>query len=122
MFEKLPESLGNVVGYKATGTLSDADYKKLIPELDSLINEKGEIGLLLDFEEFDGWSLKAAFDDFRFAFKHHKKVKKFALVGDKKWEEEMAKLAKIFVFADARFFETSKIEDAWEWLKEGSKE
>ncbi|MBU1118803.1 STAS/SEC14 domain-containing protein [Patescibacteria group bacterium] len=118
MFEKMPESEGNTVGYKAIGKLTDEDYKAIVPELDALVEEHDSISVLFDIESFEGWSLKASFDDLRFVMKHHSDVKKLAIVGDRKWEEEMAKCSKFFISAEIKTFETGEMSQAWEWLKE----
>jgi len=40
-------------------------------------------------------------------------------VGEKKWEEWMAKVCKPFTMAKIQYFDAAKIDDAWKWLKEG---
>ena len=42
MIEVLPESRGNILGIRASGKLTDADYKDvLIPYLEKIIGEQG---------------------------------------------------------------------------------
>ncbi len=82
MFEKLAESTGNVVGYKASGKLTSDDYKTLVPILDRLIEDSGKIRFLLYLEDFHGWEMKAAWDDFVFVLKHRNDIECLAMVGD----------------------------------------
>ena len=72
MIELMPESAGNIVGIRATGTLTGADYEKvLIPRLEELFGEYGRLRILLCMdEEFAGWDLSAAWDDAAFGLTH----------------------------------------------------
>jgi hypothetical protein len=52
MFEKLADSSGNVIGYKAIGTITASDYQKMEPEVKALVEKEGNIHLLIDLSEF----------------------------------------------------------------------
>jgi len=121
MIEKLPQSTDGVFGVRLSGKLTHDDYQKtLIPMFDQAIEKSGKIRVLLDLaEDFRGWELHAAWDDFVFGLKHFNDFEKIALVGDKDWEEWMAKLAKPFTKADVKFFKRPETEEAWKWLAEG---
>jgi len=88
MFEKKPESSGNVVGYKAVGTLTAADYKKLEPEVKALVEKQGNIRMMFDMSEFKWEKVEAWIPDIKFGSEFHKKIDKMAIVGDKTWEIE----------------------------------
>jgi hypothetical protein len=48
MIEFMPEGKGNIVSIRATGTLTGADYEKvLIPRLEELFGEHGRLRVLL---------------------------------------------------------------------------
>jgi hypothetical protein len=119
MFQKLERSSGNVIGFKATGKLTDSDYKNvLIPETRNCIRENGKIRFLWQMEDFHGWKeVKAAWDDLEFGMEINPDVEYIAIVGDKDWEEWMAKFAKPFAKGEVRYFKNSEIEDAWYWLR-----
>jgi hypothetical protein len=116
MFQKLSESSEKVLGFKVSGKLTDEDYKVFVPQIEKIIQEFGRISLLLELDDFHGWDLGAAWDDFKFGMKHSKDFKRVAIVGDKKWEEWMARLAKPFMKAEVKYFEGSQLQEAWEWL------
>ncbi|MBU1167626.1 STAS/SEC14 domain-containing protein [Patescibacteria group bacterium] len=118
MFETMPESAGSIIGVKAKGKLVDRDYKELVPKLEKMIAEMGAINVLMDFEDFDGYSVKATIDDFEFTEKHRSDIKKLALVGNKNWEADMAKCAKWFMDAETKYFDVTEQEEAWKWLQE----
>ena len=62
MIELLPQSQGNVLGFRATGTLSDADYRRtLIPALDAALGPHGRVNIVFVMDDtFEGWDLRAA--------------------------------------------------------------
>jgi hypothetical protein len=116
MFQKLSESSEKILGFKVSGKLTDEDYKAFVPQIEKIIQEFGRISLLLELDDFQSWDLEAAWDDFKFGMKHIKDFNRVAIVGDKKWEEWMAKLAKPFMRAEVKYFDGSQLQDAWEWL------
>ena len=118
MFHKLERSSANVIGFKATGKLTDEDYKtKLIPEIDNCIRENGNIRLLWQMEDFHGWELKAAWDDFEYGVKINDSVDFIALVGENEWEKAMSGLIKPFAKGQVRYFNNNEIDEAWYWLR-----
>lgn len=118
MIEKLDQSSGNVLGFKMSGKLHDEDYKHFVPLLDASIASHGKVRLLAWFDDFHGWDLHALWDDIKFAATHCTKVERIAMVGDKKWEEWMAKIYKPFTLAKVKYFDVADISGAWKWVSE----
>ena len=118
MIQKLDQSSGNVLGYKISGTVSKSDYQELVPEVESLVQQEGNIRLLLDLTEFKGEKVSAWGADFKFGRDYRKKIDKLAIVGDKKWEKWMAKLSEPFFARESEFFQSDNNEDAWTWLQQ----
>ncbi|HUS75365.1 MAG TPA: STAS/SEC14 domain-containing protein [Methanothrix sp.] len=118
MFEKLDESSGNVIGFKAIGTITASDYQKLLPEVRALVEKEGNIRMLYDLSDFKWEKLEAWLPDLKFAMEFHNEIKKMAIVGDKSWEKWMSHLAKPFYARDAKFFHSADIAKAWAWLRE----
>ena len=116
MIKKLSESSGNILGYKVSGDVTKADYDVMLPEVEALVKEEGEICLLIDLTEFRWEKIRAWGADMKFGRDYRKKIKKMAIVGDKKWQEWLTKLAEPFYAIDARFFEGDEITNAWDWL------
>ena len=119
MIETLSSGSPKVIGFKLSGTLHDADYKTFVPAIDAVLAKEGKVRLLAQFHDFHGWDAKALWDDIKFSTTHCTKIDRIALVGEKKWEEWMAKVCKPFSMAKIQYFEAAKIDDAWKWLKEG---
>jgi hypothetical protein len=120
MIEQLPERGGKIFGFKMSGKLHDEDYKKFVPLLDAAIANQGKIRILAQFHDFKGWDLRALWDDIKFSTTHCTKIERIALVGEKKWEEWMAKVCKPFTMAKIRYFDSSDAEAAWKWLGESA--
>ncbi len=93
MFEKLPESSGNVVGYKAVGKLTKSDFEGLEPEVKALVNKEGTIRILFDMAGFKGETAKGWIADYKFGREFHNKIQKLAVVGDTTWEKWLTNLA-----------------------------
>jgi hypothetical protein len=118
MIEQLPRGSGKVVGFKLSGKLHDEDYKTFVPLVDAAIAQQGKVRMLAWFHDFHGWDKHALWDDTKFATTHCTKIERIALVGEKKWEEWMAKVCKPFTMATIKYFDASDIESAWKWLEQ----
>jgi hypothetical protein len=118
MIEQLPQSSGNVLGFRMSGKLHDEDYKTFVPMIDGAVAKYGKVRLLAQFHDFQGWDLHALWDDIKFSTTHCTKIDRIALVGDKKWEQWMAKVCKPFTMAKIRYFDVSEMAAAETWLAE----
>ena len=118
MITALPQSSGKTLGFKMSGKLHDEDYKQFVPTVEAAIKTHGKVRLLAQFEDFHGWDMHAMWDDTKFATKHCAEVERIALVGDKKWEEWMAKVCRPFTLAKLRYFDVKDVNAAWQWVQE----
>jgi hypothetical protein len=118
MIEQLPESSETILGFRMSGKLHAEDYKKFVPVIDEALAKQGKVRLLAQFEDFHGWDLHALWDDIKFATTHCTKIDRIAMVGDKTWEKWMALVCKPFTLAKVRYFDASKLDAAWAWLRE----
>lgn len=117
MIETLPASSDGVLGFRLSGKLHDADYQQFVPAVDAAVARHGKVRLLAEFHDFQGWDMQALWDDIKFSTTHCNKIERIALVGEKTWEAWMAKVCKPFTMAKLEYFDASKIDDAWAWLK-----
>ena len=116
MIEILPESQDNMVCLRAVGKLTDAEYQKLIPELESFLEKHGTARIYCDITEMEGWELAAAWDDFAFGVKHWNDFTKLALLGNQRWEELSVKIGDKLTKADVRYFPEEEKEAALAWI------
>ncbi|MCB0196344.1 MAG: STAS/SEC14 domain-containing protein [Anaerolineae bacterium] len=117
MIEKLDQSSEDVLGFKASGDISKADYETMIPAVEAALQTYETVHMLLDLTEFKGEKAEAWGADLKFGRDYHKKISKMAIVGDKKWEEWLTKVAGPFYAVEAKFYHSAEIDSAWAWLR-----
>jgi len=118
MIEQLQTGSSKVLGFRLSGQLHDEDYQIFVPAVEAGVAAGGKLSLFVQLEDFHGWDLHAAWDDMQFAVKHYSDFERIVMVGDRKWEEWMAKLCKPFTKATVRYFDASEVDAAWAWLRE----
>jgi hypothetical protein len=84
--------------------------------VDGVLKTHDKVRLLALFQDFHGWDAHALWDDITFAAGHFSKFERIALVGDKKWEEWMAKVCKPFTAATVKYFDATELDTAWAWV------
>jgi len=119
MIEQLQTDSSRIVAVTLSGKLHDDDYKRFVPLVDAAIAEAGRIRLLARFEDFHGWDLHAAWDDFKFGVARYNAFERIAMVGDRSWQEWMARFCRPFTAAEVRYFDRTEADAAWAWVGEG---
>ena len=119
MLQFLPVFEGNTIAIRASGKLTHEDYQAFLPKLEEQIKELGKVSVLLELDNFSGWDIEAAKDDFHFGMQHQEDIIRFAIVGDKAWERWMTLMVKPFMPSGSiRFFTREELQEAWDWLRE----
>jgi hypothetical protein len=118
MIEILSGLPAHTVGFKLSGKLHDWDYKQFVPVVDAEIAKEGKVNILAQFHDFQGWDAKALWDDIKFSTTHCTKINRIALVGEKKWQQWMAKVCKPFTMAKIQYFDAANFNDALKWLSQ----
>lgn len=119
MIEIMKESAGNVVGIRATGMLTTADYDQvLVPKLVELSQTFDALRALFYMDrDFKGWDLSAAWANTKLDFRFRGHLEKVAIVGAPAWEEWCVRGAGLVMKGELRTFRAEQIEDAWAWVK-----
>lgn len=99
------------------GKLSHEDYQVIVPMLENALAgiDAPDIKMLVECRHFEGWELRAAWDDFKLGLKHNRQFSRIAIVGDKPWEKAVARVGSWFMHGDMKFFEDTA--DAIRWLE-----
>jgi hypothetical protein len=118
MLQILGQTEGNLIATRATGNLTEADYDKLLPLLNNIVEKHKKIRWYFEMEGFEGWKPKAFWEDLKFDVQHANKFEKVAMVGDEKWEDWMTDLMKPFTSAEVKFFDLEEKEIAKKWIKQ----
>ena len=111
-----------VVGVKLSGKLHDEDYRQFVPTMETILTAEGKVRLFIQLEDFHGWDLHAAWDDFLFSLNHYSDFERIAMVGNGKWEKWMASFFKPFTQAKVKYFDRSEVDSAWTWLRENDED
>ena len=103
---------------KINSTLTHDDYEMMTQMLKSSIDgvSKPEVRVLMDATEFNGWELRAAFDDFVFGMEFRGIFTKLAFIGTETWEKHGINVGNWFISDKVKFFK-SKYE-AYIWINE----
>jgi hypothetical protein len=101
---------------KIAGRLTHDDYNTLIPILEGALQEvqSPSINALVDITLLEGWELRAAWDDLKLGLRHGSEFRRIAIVGNKKWEEIMAKVGSWFIAGEIKYYEDEL--SAYRWL------
>ncbi|MBB3167372.1 STAS/SEC14 domain-containing protein [Simiduia aestuariiviva] len=102
---------------RAYGKLTHEDYEVITPLLDAALSNVPEesVDVLMDITEFEGWELRAAWDDVQLALAHGRHFRKIAILGVDGWQSLTAAVARWFVSGEVAFF--TERSAALIWLK-----
>jgi len=113
------QRVGNTffLSLKAVGTLTHEDYEMITPIIDSSLEsiKNPKVKAFIDITEFEGWELRAAWDDFKIGLQHGNEFVKIAIYGNKNWQEVAAKISSWFVAGEIKSFIDE--EEALSWLQ-----
>jgi hypothetical protein len=107
---------GKVLEVAVSGKLTHDDYRQFVPAFERLAKQHGKIRVLFEMTDFHGWDMAALWDDIKFDVKHFSDIDRLAMVGEKRWEQGMARFCRPFTTATVRYFDHGHIEDARQWL------
>lgn len=106
------------ITFRIVGKLTHDDYAAITPMIAAALSsvEDPKANVLIDATEFEGWELRAAWDDFKLGLKHGSDFYKIAIVGDKRWQQWAAKIGSWFISGEAKHFDNHT--DALSWLND----
>jgi hypothetical protein len=119
MIEQLNTGSETILSFQMKGRLRDEDYRKFVPIVEEAVKSQGKVRLLAQFQDFHGWDVFALWDEIKFAALHCFDIERIALIGDRRWEKWMARFCKPFTRARVRYFDSSQVDAAKNWLQEG---
>lgn len=120
MIEVMPESNATMLAVRATGMVTAEDYTEVwIPALQKVIRENGKGRCLLYMDDnFEGWELKAMWEDAKFGFAHRNDFEKLAVVGGPSWVEWGTKVASALISGEVKTYNEQELTDALKWAAE----
>ena len=118
MLEQLETGIPDIVCFRLSGKMLDADHQVLAPCIEDVLQREGSVRLLAELEDFHGWDWQAAWREFRFGARHYHDIRRIAMVGNCKREEYLVGLIRPFTRAEVRYFDKDKMNAAWYWLQD----
>jgi hypothetical protein len=113
---EIDDSNPKYLAIRLSGKLTAADYETFVPQVESIVKERGSIRILMTMQDFHGWELAAAWEDTKFGLRHFRDIERLAMVGEKKWQHGMAVFCKPFTKAEIRYFDAGAAKEAESWI------
>jgi len=122
MIEYDLDTAHSILLVRPESALSKDDFVQLAKAVDPQIEASGDlVGLIINARAFPGWdSFGTMVTHFRFVRDHQKHIKKVAVVTDSHLGDIAEHLASHFVSAKIRHFPAGQIEQARQWIINGS--
>ncbi|MDT8447960.1 MAG: STAS/SEC14 domain-containing protein [bacterium] len=117
MYEFLPQTEGNLAGVRIHGKLSREDIEAIVKRLEGMIDQSGQLRLLVHLDHWKGAELMAFAEDMMFLLRHIKDLIALAVVGDHAWEKWWLELGGLMVKARTKYFEADEMQQAWHWIQ-----
>jgi len=104
------------IGLRASGKVSEEDYRDvLVPTINAAM-ERGKVRLLFVLEDEADYERGAVWADTKMWFKNLKGWERLAIVSDADWLENAVKAFGWLMPGEVKVFESDDVRDAKQWL------
>ena len=110
----LDRTTKNFVAIEIIGSLESRELQQLEPEIEAVIEQYGEVNILVILRDFRGYHLVNLWDDMKLGTRYLDKVNRVAIAGHENWERLVSSILQPL---GIRYFDISHVEDAWQWVK-----
>lgn len=117
MIEILPETGGNLIAVKMSGTVTEEQQEPYFARAEAIFDSDRVENLFLDWSELDGWGQGARSAGTWFGMHHRALIGRIAIVAPDKWDDEALRIADIFNAATVRRFAPADRSLAMEWVR-----
>jgi hypothetical protein len=118
-------SSGNVVAMELFGKLTHEDYASIVTFLAQVIKKYKLIRILIELQNFEGWSGIATLDDIVFVFRYSTHIERMAFLVHAQ-QDKLALLVDLpfgrALGGNVKYFHEKYREDAWKWVCDGAKD
>ncbi|HMT27699.1 MAG TPA: STAS/SEC14 domain-containing protein [Bacteroidia bacterium] len=120
MIQHLKELPENIVGFKATGEITENDFKQIVmPKVKELIDKTDQLNYLLVLETpLNNFTLGAWVQDAMMGLKHLTKWKRAAIVSDVDAIRAFTNIFSYFIPGEFKGFEHKDLQLAIDWVGE----
>ncbi len=114
----MPETTDRVLCVQVDRIISEIGYKEnFLPRLGKMIEQYGEIRLLVNYLKFEGWENDAAKEDMFSSVFLGRKVNKLAFVNTPESEIFRRTMIEENISGETKFFSEEQLQNALEWVK-----
>src|SRR5690349_5018616 len=118
MLELLPASEGNVVCFRAVGTLTESDYAEVfVPAMVEALSRFPSFRLYADLSRLLGWDEATSWETGSLLHTNLSKFEKAAIVGGPSWAGLALVLRESLPPGDYEFFKDGNQQTALNWVK-----
>ena len=120
MLEPIHDLPSNVLGFRAEGEVTGADYETtLIPAIEEILARHKSVRFLYHLgDEFSGFDAKALWDDAKVGLEHFSAWERVAVVTDVVWVHMAVTAFRFVMPGQVRVYSNSQLQDAKLWLSE----
>jgi hypothetical protein len=120
MLELLQGLPDNVMALRGIGEVTANDYKTvLVPAVEEKLGKHKQIRLLYVLgNDFEKYSLPAAWEDTKVGMKHFTSWDRIGIVADVDWVKHAVKVIGFAMPCEVRLFDNAELEEARQWISE----
>ncbi len=117
MYRRFDDGNSQVLAYRLSGKVTDDEVEEIKRELSQVVDTRGKARLLVELGDLAAPEPSAVWEDLKATPTYVKDVERFAIVGDRRWHEWAAALSDKLTAADSEFFESARLDEAWDWIR-----
>ena len=106
----------NIVEITIEGKITEADFDRLIEQVQADFKKHGKLRILEEIRSFEGIDPIALWKDLKFGLPHLNDITHVAVVTDTKWMQTFSTAIDSVLAAEVKAFDLSQIEEARKWL------
>lgn len=106
----------NLIAAKLEGKISKSDVEKIHPLIHKIAENEKKADFYFEMHNFHGYDLQGLLADLKVDASHLSDYGKMAFVGEKKWQEWVAKATDFFTSSEVKFFDLKDKEEALIWI------
>jgi hypothetical protein len=118
MFELMKSLPKNILGVRASGTLTSEDYSTVLEPAFEELHKKGQkVACLAVFDEtYDGFTPGAMWSDFQLGVHYMNQITKGAVVTNSEWVKKLTNFASPIIPMPLKVFTSNEYDAAIDWL------
>ena len=108
----------DTVGYFIDGVVDEKSINQLQTHILEKLEKYGKINLYLEDNGIESFTMPAIANEILFKIEHSEKLRKVALVTDRKWIQACGAIENLFLATTIKSFDTNKRLEAMSWIAE----